>query len=88
MVAARIILDRLVPPRKGRPVPLGLPTVTTAGDLLAAQRVVIEGLATGDLTPEEASAVSSVLEGHRKMVETEELAARLQRLEERVGAGR
>lgn len=72
MVAARIILDRLVPPRKGRPVPLGLPTVTTAGDL----------------TPEEASAVSSVLEGHRKMVETEELAARLQRLEERVGAGR
>ena len=63
MVAARIILDRLIPPRKGRPVPLGLPAVTTAGDLLAAQRVVIEGLAAGDLTPEEASAVSSVLEG-------------------------
>jgi Family of unknown function (DUF5681) len=88
MTATRIILDRLVPPRKGRPVPLDLPAIRAAGDLLAAQSVLIQALAEGEVTAEEAAAVSSVLEGHRKMIETEELATRLQRLEERMGAGR
>ena len=88
MTAARIILDRLVPPRKGRPVPIDLPAVRAAGDLLAAQSTLIQALAEGEVTAEEAAAVSSVLESQRKMIETEELATRLQRLEERVGAGR
>jgi hypothetical protein len=88
MTAARIILVRLIPPRRGRPVPLDLPTVRVAGELLAAQSTLIQALAEGEVTAEEAAAVSSVLEAHRKLVETEELATRLQRLEERVGSGR
>jgi Family of unknown function (DUF5681) len=88
MTAARIIIDRLIPPRKGRPVRLDLPAIRAAGDLLAAQRALIQALAEGEVTAEEAAAVSSVLEANRKMIETEELATRLQRLEERVGAGR
>lgn len=86
--AARIILDRLIPARKGRPVPLDLPAVRAAGDLLAAQSVLIRALAEGEVTAEEAAAVSSVLEAGRKMIETEQLATRLQRLEQRMGAGR
>jgi Family of unknown function (DUF5681) len=88
MTAARIIIDRLIPPRKGRPVRLDLPAIRAAGDLLAAQSALIQALAEGEVTAEEAAAVSSVLEANRKMIETEELATRLQRLEERVGAGR
>ena len=88
MAAAKLVLDRLIPARKGRPVQLDLPAVTTPGDLLTAQSVVIQALAAGEVSAEEAAAVSSVLEGHRKMIETEELATRVQRLEERVGAGR
>jgi hypothetical protein len=88
MTAARIIIDRLIPPRKGRPVPIDLPAVRAAGDLLAAQSTLIRALAEGEVTAEEAAAVSSVLEANRKMIETEELATRLQRLEERMGAGR
>lgn len=83
--AAWIILDRLVPTRKGRPVPVDLPAVRASGDLLAAQRVLLQALAEGEVSTEEAAAVSSVVEGHRKMMETEELAIRLQRLEERMG---
>jgi hypothetical protein len=56
--------------------------------LLEAHSTLIQALAEGEVTAEEAAAVSSVLESQRKMIETEELAARLQRLEERVGAGR
>lgn len=88
MTAARIVLDRLVPVRKGGPVPLDLPVIQTTGDLLTAQHVVIQAVAAGEVTAEEAAAVSSVLEGHRRMVETDQLAARLQRLEDRLGAGR
>jgi hypothetical protein len=69
-------------------VRLDLPAIRAAGDLLAAQRALIQALAEGEVTAEEAAAVSSVLEANRKMIETEELATRLQRLEERVGAGR
>jgi hypothetical protein len=88
MTAAKIILDRLVPIRRGRPVPLNFPAVVGAADLLEAQRVLIQALAEGEVTAEEAAAVSSVLESQRKMIETEELATRLQRLEERMGTGR
>jgi hypothetical protein len=88
MTAAKIIVDRLIPLRKGRPVQLALPAVRAAGDLLAAQSTLIQALAEGEVTAEEAAAVSSVLEGQRKMIETEELATRLQRLEKRMGAGR
>lgn len=84
MTAARIVVDRLLPLRRGRPVQLSLPMINGAKDLLAAQGIVVEALAAGDVTAEEAATVSAVLETHRKIIETEELADRLQRLEEKM----
>jgi hypothetical protein len=88
MTAAKIIIDRLVPLRKGRPIQLALPAIKTAGDLLSAQSALIQALAEGEVTAEEAAAVSFVVEAHRRAIETTELEERLQRLEQTLGASR
>jgi Family of unknown function (DUF5681) len=53
MRAADILLRRLWPERKGRPVLLELPTMKSATDLPAVLSVIAEAVATGDLTPDE-----------------------------------
>ncbi|SUS06239.1 conserved hypothetical protein [uncultured Defluviicoccus sp.] len=88
MTAAKIVLDRLLPLRRGRPVELALPAIAGARDLLAAQIIVTQAMAAGDVTAEEAASVCAVLETHRRIIETEELADRLHRLEEKMQASR
>jgi hypothetical protein len=84
MTAARLILERIAPVRKGRPVYFDLPPVHTAADIAAAMTALTTAMAMGDLTPDEAVAVASVLETRRKTLETEELLLRLQTVEEKV----
>ncbi len=81
MVAARLVLDRIVPPRRGRPVAFALPTVQTAADLPAALGAVVAAMASGVLSPEEAEAVAAVLETQRHAIETADLAQRLSAVE-------
>ncbi len=83
MVAARLVMDRIVPPRRGRPVAFALPAVQTVADLPAALGAVVAGVACGVLTPEEGAAVASVLETQRRAIETTELEARIAVLEQR-----
>jgi hypothetical protein len=78
MTAARLILERIAPVRKGRPVYFDLPPAKTAADIAA----VTTAMASGDLTPDEAVTVASVLEMRRKTLETEGLTRRVQALEE------
>ena len=80
-VAMRLCLDRLCPPRRTRPIELELPKVESAGDVLQAQTAVIDAMAQGGITPDEASTVSSVLEVKRRSIETCELEARITELE-------
>ena len=73
MAAARIVLDRAWPVRRGRPVRLELPAMRTGADLAAA---------LGDLGPaEEGAAVAAVLEAQRRAIETQELERRIAILE-------
>jgi hypothetical protein len=81
MVAARIVLDRAWPVRKGRAVALDFPEVTTAGGVAAALAVVVQAMGAGQLTPDEASAVSGVIEGQRKAIELADHEQRLAALE-------
>ena len=82
MRAIEILLSRVWPIRKGRPVTLTMPVIKTASDLAEAMGCVTEAMASGDLTPEEAQAVSAVLETKRRAIETVELEARLSALEQ------
>jgi hypothetical protein len=81
MTAARLILDRIAPPRRGSPVSFKLPAIKTAADVTNALSAVTASMASGDLTPEEANAVASVIEAKRKAVETQDLESRIVVLE-------
>ena len=81
--AAEILLRRLWPERKGRPTPLELPALDTPADLVKATAAIVEAVAGGDVTPEEGAAVATIVETHRRVVETEELERRLAALEAR-----
>lgn len=81
--AAEIVLSRLWPVRKGRPVTIDLPTMTTAADLAAGLGRVAEAVGAGDLSAEEGQAVAAVLEAQRRAIETTQLEARIAALEGR-----
>jgi hypothetical protein len=81
--ALRLCLERIAPPRKDAPVRLTLPPMESAASASAAMGAILAGVASGDLTPGEGSAIAGLVEGYRKALETTELEARLKALEER-----
>ncbi len=83
MRAAEILLRRLWPERKGRVVEFDLPPIAGASDAIKAVAAIVDAVAAGQLTPEEAQAVASVVEIQRKTIETAELAERIAALEAR-----
>ena len=84
MTAARLVLERIAPVRKGRPVYFDLPPVSTTSDIAAAMAALTTAMASGEVTPEEAVAVASVFVSGRQALETEELLLRLKAIEEKV----
>jgi Family of unknown function (DUF5681) len=83
MTAARMVLDRLVPPAKDRPLSLGLPDTSTAGGIDRAQDAIVAAVASGHLLPGEGVALSALVESRRRSLETSEFEVRLIALEAR-----
>ena len=81
MSAARLILERLVPPAKERPIFLDLPDTSSAYGVAQAQAAILQAVATGDILPGEAATLAGIVEARRKAVETQELEARISALE-------
>lgn len=81
MAAAGMVLARVWPPRKGRPVTFDLPPLTTAADLAIVLGRVAQAVGGGILTPEEGQAVGALLEMQRKALELTDLEARVTALE-------
>ena len=80
-VALRICMDRICPPRKSRTIEFELPPVKSATDVSEAHAAVINAMAQGEITPDEASTVAGILDAKRKSIETTELEARIAKLE-------
>jgi Family of unknown function (DUF5681) len=80
--ALRLCMERLAPAVKSRAVGLSLPAVESANDLLKAQAATIQAMAAGEITPDEAATVVSVLETKRKAIETVHLEERVAKLEQ------
>jgi hypothetical protein len=81
MAAIRLCLERILPAVKSRPIEIDLPPVETAEDITAAHGAVIAAMARGEITPDDASDISGVLEARRRAIETVELEARIVSLE-------
>jgi hypothetical protein len=80
MYAAAILLARTWPRRRGRPVKLDLPSVADTGGLVAAQAVMIAAMAEGEISPDEAASVASVLEMQRRAIEINDHARQIAEL--------
>jgi hypothetical protein len=76
-----IILQRIWPIRKGRPITLDLPAVTTAQNVQDALAAVIKAMGDGEITADEAAAVSAIIETQRRTIETLALEQRIAALE-------
>ena len=83
--AARIVLDRIVPPRKGRPARLDLPPLETAAGVVDGLTALIDSMSRGELTPEEAAVVAGVIDVKRRAIETVDLEQRIVKLEAKAG---
>lgn len=81
MAAARLIVDKLVPAAKERPLSIALPDARTPQGIAEAQEIVLQAVGGGDLLPSEGSAVSAMLETKRRIYETTELEQRIAELE-------
>ena len=86
-VALRLCLERILPPRKDRPVSFALPKIESAADAGKASTAILTAVATGDVTPLEAEAVLRLLEGHAKVLEVRDLEERITTLELKAGTG-
>jgi hypothetical protein len=77
----RVLLNTLVPVRRDRTVELDLPKVQTAADALAASSAVLAACSRGEITPNEASEVMTLISTHVRMIEVADLEERLAALE-------
>src|SRR5216684_1307467 len=83
ITALRLCLDRILPPRKDRPVSFEMLPINNADDARAASAALLAAVASGDLTPSEASEVGKLIDGYVRSIEVTEVLARLDKLEKR-----
>lgn len=83
MTAMRLCLERICPPRKGRLVTFPMPEMNNSIDAVTAMAQILENVASGEITPEEASRISSIVETYRRTLETSEFETRITALENR-----
>jgi Family of unknown function (DUF5681) len=83
LTALRMCLERIVPPRRQRPVNLIMPEINSVDHANNAMAAITTAVASGQLTPTEATELSRVVDGYVKTLEVTEIERRLRILEER-----
>lgn len=83
LTACRLVLDRLLPPAKERPLRVKLPDVVSLEDVAQAQAAILRAVACGELLPTEGAMLAGIVENRRRAIETTELAERITALEQK-----
>jgi hypothetical protein len=81
LAALRICMDRILPPRKDRPIKFDMPTIATIEDAPAAMAAITSAVANGDITATEAAEVARLVETYVRAVEASDLEKRLRAIE-------
>ncbi len=68
MMAIRLVMERVCPPRKDSPIRFDLRSITTLEDLIPATDQLLQAVATGDLTPNEAHMIATLIEQQRRTI--------------------
>lgn len=81
MAALRLCLDRILPPRKDRPVSFALPPIAGTQDAAAAMSSILTAVSSGEVTPGEGAEVAKLIDSYVRAVEATESNERITRLE-------
>jgi Family of unknown function (DUF5681) len=82
LTALRLCLERIISPRKDRPVNFDMPEIKTPSDALVVATAIMRAVAAGELTPSEAAELSKTIDSFARIAETADLAERVKRLEQ------
>jgi hypothetical protein len=80
--ALRLCLDRILPPRRERPINFKLPRLQTAPDAVGALAALIDAVAATEITPSEAAELGKLVEAFVRALEASEFDQRLRTIEE------
>lgn len=80
--AMRLCLERLIPPRKDRPIFLDLPAIQNAEDIAAAMTKVVQAVASGEITPTEGQVMANILSAQTGVLGAVDMEGRVKRLEQ------
>jgi len=83
VAAIKLVLERVAPLPRNRPVRFYMPPIETADDLGEAMGAILQAAADGELTPDEAVSIANLIETRRRTIETLELEERIAALEQR-----
>jgi hypothetical protein len=74
-------IDRILPPLKSRAVNFKMPTLLSTRDALSALNLLVQGVSTGELLPENAEPLAAIVSTFIKAVEIGQVEDRLCELE-------
>ena len=80
--ALRLCFDRILPPRRERPVHFKLPRLQTAGDAAQALAAITDAVAAAEITTGEAAELAKLVEAFVRALEATEFDERLRSIEE------
>jgi hypothetical protein len=83
-LAMRLCVERMLAPHRERPVPLKLPRIESDQDARRAAAEVMDALGEGEITPKEAERLLRAVAGAAMIMQSTEVAARLNWIEERL----
>jgi len=79
--AMRLCFDRIIAPRRARPVHLDLPPIADPADITAAMAAVTAAVVGGVITPAEGAEVAKVVDTYVRAIEASDFDRRLKALE-------
>ena len=81
--AIKLVLERIIPPKKDSPITLELPQIQTSSDILLCANIITDAVSKGELSPSEGEAFSRILDIHSKAIELNDIDKRLKVIEEK-----
>lgn len=81
--AIKLIIDRILPPKKEASISIELPVMKVGSDILEAVHQVTIAVCRGKITPSEGEILMKIIDTQARAIEMNEFEQRLKNLEER-----
>jgi uncharacterized protein DUF5681 len=86
--ALRLCLERILPPRKERPLRLALPALASASDAMAALAAITAAVAAGEIMSGDGADLNAIVAGFVKATEISDIESRVAALERITASGK